>query len=135
MITRVVLLLGLMVTACSPANAAFQLDGRYQDNDGDLIADIPTDPAQLVDPSTLIFDEATSALDTLTEAAVMSAITRMAGQKTIIMIAHRLTTVQHCDSIFLLRHGKVAASGTFKELVAENEEFRRMATGIDADAV
>lgn len=55
MIRRVVVLLGLMVAACSPANAAFQLDSRYQDNDGDLIADIPTDPSQLVDPSTLIF--------------------------------------------------------------------------------
>ena len=55
MIRRVVVLLGLMVAACSPTNAAFQLDSRYQDDDGDLIADIPTDPSQLVDPSTLIF--------------------------------------------------------------------------------
>ena len=55
MIRRVVVLLGLMVAACSPASAAFQLDSRYQDNDGDLIADTPTDPSQLVDPSTLIF--------------------------------------------------------------------------------
>ncbi|WP_082025782.1 phosphate/phosphite/phosphonate ABC transporter substrate-binding protein [Methyloceanibacter caenitepidi] len=50
-------LVSLILTAvlCLPANAAFQLDSRYQDNDGDLIADIPADPANQVDPSTLIF--------------------------------------------------------------------------------
>ncbi len=51
------LLVSLILTAvlCLPASAAFQLDSRYQDNDGDLIADIPADPADQVDPSTLIF--------------------------------------------------------------------------------
>ncbi|MEM9590180.1 MAG: phosphate/phosphite/phosphonate ABC transporter substrate-binding protein [Pseudomonadota bacterium] len=53
--TRIVLLLAFLVSVCTSAQAAFQLDSRYQDNDGDLIADIPTDPAEQVDPSTLIF--------------------------------------------------------------------------------
>lgn len=79
------------------------------------------------DPTTLIFDEATSALDTLTEAAVMEAVHAIAGQKTIIMIAHRLSTVRDCDRIFLLRQGRVAAAGTFDELIAEDPEFRKMA--------
>ncbi|MEM7777763.1 MAG: ABC transporter ATP-binding protein [Pseudomonadota bacterium] len=82
------------------------------------------------DPTTLLFDEATSALDTLTEAAVMEAVQKIAGQKTILMIAHRLSTVRHCDTIFLMRHGRVEASGTFDELVEKNEEFRRMAVDL-----
>ncbi len=82
------------------------------------------------DPALLIFDEATSALDTLTEAAVMEAVNNIAGRKTILMIAHRLTTVRDCDRIFLLRHGRIAASGTFAELVATDDEFREMAAGI-----
>jgi len=82
------------------------------------------------DPSTLIFDEATSALDTLTEAAVMHAIDGLAGKKTIIMIAHRLSTVRDCDRIFLLQGGQLAAAGTFDELVAGNEKFRQMAAGL-----
>lgn len=81
------------------------------------------------DPSTLILDEATSALDNLTEQAVMEAVHNIAGQKTIVMIAHRLSTVRDCDRIFLLRDGRVAASGRFDELVAMDDQFRRMAAG------
>jgi ABC-type multidrug transport system fused ATPase/permease subunit len=63
------------------------------------------------DPAMLILDEATSALDNLTERAVMEAVHNIAGQKTIVMIAHRLSTVRNCDRIFVLRDGRVAASG------------------------
>ncbi len=55
MMTRILVSLILTAFLCLPANAAFQLDSRYQDNDGDLIADIPADPANQIDPSTLIF--------------------------------------------------------------------------------
>ena len=55
MITRFAWSLVFMAAMCLPASAAFQLDSRYQDNDGDLIADIPADKADQVDPSTLIF--------------------------------------------------------------------------------
>lgn len=79
------------------------------------------------DPELLILDEATSALDNLTERAVMDAVQNVRNQKTIIMIAHRLTTVRDCDAIFLLENGQVASVGTFDELVAKNETFRRMA--------
>ncbi len=81
------------------------------------------------DPDVLILDEATSALDNITERAVMEAMHNLAGAKTVIMIAHRLSTVQSCDSIFLLEHGRLAAHGTYDELVAQNESFRRMAVG------
>ena len=80
------------------------------------------------DPSVLILDEATSALDNLTERAVMDAVTNLAHAKTIIMIAHRLTTVRACDTIFLLEDGRLAAQGTFDQLVEGSETFRRMAS-------
>jgi ABC-type multidrug transport system fused ATPase/permease subunit len=79
------------------------------------------------DPSVLILDEATSALDNLTERSVMDAVKNLAHAKTIIMIAHRLTTVRECDTIFLLENGKLVAQGTFDELVDGHEAFRRMA--------
>lgn len=78
------------------------------------------------DPSTLILDEATSALDTLTEAAVMEAVANIAGQKTVLMIAHRLSTVRNCDRILLLRNGIIAAEGRYDELIERDDEFRRM---------
>jgi ABC-type multidrug transport system fused ATPase/permease subunit len=78
------------------------------------------------DPDVLILDEATSALDNLTERAVMEAVHALGHRKTIIMIAHRLTTVRNCDRIFLLEQGRVVASGTYDELVAGNDTFRRM---------
>jgi ABC-type multidrug transport system fused ATPase/permease subunit len=81
------------------------------------------------DPTMLILDEATSALDNLTERSVMDAVHTMTGQKTIVMIAHRLSTVRNCDRIFLLRDGRVAASGRFEDLVTRDDEFRRMAAG------
>jgi ABC-type multidrug transport system fused ATPase/permease subunit len=81
------------------------------------------------DPDLLVFDEATSALDNITERVLMEAVTSMQGQKTIILIAHRLSTVRNCDVIHLMEHGRIAASGTYDELVAGSETFRRMATG------
>ena len=58
------------------------------------------------DPSVLVLDEATSALDNETEAAVMEAIDRLAGSKTLIIIAHRLTTIQNCDVVYEIKDGQ-----------------------------
>ena len=73
-----------------------------------------------------MLDEATSALDNLTEQAVMEAVHNLRHAKTVIMIAHRLTTVKNCDVIFLLEHGRLVAQGSYEELRAGNETFRRM---------
>ena len=81
------------------------------------------------DPDVLILDEATSALDNLTERAVMDAVQNLGRAKTIIMIAHRLTTVQDCDEIFLLERGKCTDSGTYSDLLNRNAMFREMARG------
>ncbi|MEO5346967.1 MAG: ABC transporter ATP-binding protein/permease [Magnetococcus sp. YQC-9] len=64
-----------------------------------------------------IFDEATSALDMETERQVIEVINQLHGEKTLIVIAHRLATVQACDVIYRMRDGKVVASGTFAEVV------------------
>jgi ATP-binding cassette, subfamily B, bacterial PglK len=53
----------------------------------------------------------------------------MQGERTIIIIAHRLTTVSGCDQIYLLDHGEVKAKGTYNELVEKSEEFKKMARG------
>ncbi|MDA9176254.1 hypothetical protein N9O95_04125 [Alphaproteobacteria bacterium] len=74
-----------------------------------------------------MLDEATSALDSLTETAVMEAVKKLQREKTVIIIAHRLSTSKICDTIFLLEKGKIAGQGTFSELVESNELFRAMA--------
>jgi ATP-binding cassette, subfamily B, bacterial PglK len=81
------------------------------------------------DPSLLILDEATNSLDSVTEQAVVDAVHKLGRRKTIIIIAHRLTTVRNCDQIFLLDRGRVTAQGTFGELLESSARFRRMATG------
>ncbi len=79
------------------------------------------------DAQVLLLDEATSALDGVTEKLVMDAIHDFAGQKTIILIAHRLATVRQCDIIFLLDGGTVLDQGSYKELLERNHGFRQMA--------
>lgn len=74
----------------------------------------------------LIFDEATSALDGVTEKKVMDAIYNLAGTKTIIAVAHRISTVKKCDSIFLLDQGKIIDRGTFDSLSSKNVLFKKM---------
>ena len=79
------------------------------------------------DSDILILDEATNALDTVTEKAIMDAIHNMGHKKTIILIAHRLSTVQACDTVVMLEQGRILASGTYAELLATCEAFRAMA--------
>lgn len=79
------------------------------------------------DASVLVFDEATSALDGVTEKLIMDAIREFSGKKTIIMIAHRLKTVEKCDTIFYLDNGAVRNQGTYAELLERDPGFREMA--------
>ncbi|MFP4011554.1 MAG: ABC transporter ATP-binding protein [Spirochaetaceae bacterium] len=78
-------------------------------------------------PAVLVLDEATSALDTVTETAVMDAIHNLAHEKTIIVIAHRITTVRECDSIFMLDRGRIVAEGTYDRLLETSDHFRALA--------
>ena len=81
-------------------------------------------------PQVLILDEATSALDNLTEQAVMDAVHNLGKDITIIMIAHRLSTVKECDIIFLLEKGELKGQGTFEKLIEINQNFRENAKSI-----
>lgn len=79
------------------------------------------------DPKFLILDEATSALDGLTENIIMDAIHNIAHKKTILMIAHRITTLKECDVIHVLENGTIINSGTYKQLLENDENFKNMA--------
>jgi ABC-type multidrug transport system fused ATPase/permease subunit len=79
------------------------------------------------DADLIVFDEATSALDTLTEREVMASIEALPGDKTIIMIAHRLSTVKVCDRILVMEGGQVAGVGAWEDLVSRNAAFRALA--------
>ena len=80
------------------------------------------------DPSILIFDEATSALDGITEKIIMDAIYEYTGEKTIIIIAHRLKTIEKCDNIYFLDNGTISHTGKYEELIHKSEQFRKMAS-------
>jgi ABC-type multidrug transport system fused ATPase/permease subunit len=84
------------------------------------------------DPDLLVLDEATSALDNLTERAVMDAVHNLGSRKTIIIIAHRLSTVRDCGSIVLMDDGEVVAQGKLNELADREDAFRAM---IDAAVI
>jgi ATP-binding cassette, subfamily B, bacterial PglK len=77
--------------------------------------------------SVLVLDEATSALDNATEQSVMEAIENFDRSLTILIIAHRLTTVRHCDTIIELDHGRVVAQAPYEKLLQCSQSFRQMA--------
>jgi ATP-binding cassette subfamily C protein len=78
-------------------------------------------------PEVLIMDEATSALDNETERLIVHAVERLRGDRTIIMVAHRLSTVKGCDRLFFLKGGSVTACGEYDELLQASSDFRLMA--------
>jgi ATP-binding cassette, subfamily B, bacterial PglK len=80
-----------------------------------------------VDPRVLVLDEATSALDNRTEAEFAQTIDRLRGTLTMIVIAHRLSTVKNCDRVLLLEQGRLSASGSFEELVQTSPVFAQLA--------
>ena len=78
-------------------------------------------------PQVLVMDEATSALDNQTERHIVDALDNIRGSRTMIMIAHRLSTVQNCDTLYYLDEGRLKAQGTYEELLATTPEFAAMA--------
>lgn len=79
------------------------------------------------DPPVLVLDEATSALDNTTEADFMRAIDSLHGRKTVIMVAHRLSTVENCDAIVVMHQGAIVSIGTYAQLISSSPHFQALA--------
>lgn len=77
-------------------------------------------------PSLLVLDEATSALDNITERRITETIDSLHGEVTVVVVAHRLSTVRQCDALAYMEGGRVVAYGTFEKVRAENERFARL---------
>ena len=78
----------------------------------------------------LVFDDATSALNNATEKAVMETIEGLSSDLTILIIAHRLSTVRRCDTIVELEYGRVVAQGNYEQLINRSPSFRKMVNTI-----
>jgi ABC-type multidrug transport system fused ATPase/permease subunit len=83
--------------------------------------------ALITDPKLLVLDEATSALDGETELNISKAITKLRGQVTVILIAHRLSSIRDCDQIFYLEAGEIKSKGNFEEIRHLVPDFNKQA--------
>ena len=77
-------------------------------------------------PSILVLDEATANIDTETESLITSALARLMEGRTTIMVAHRLSTIQHADNIIVMHHGQIKESGSHQELLAKNGLYKKL---------
>ena len=77
-------------------------------------------------PAVLVLDEATSALDNATERRLTDTIESLRGTMTMVIVAHRLSTVRHCDQLIFMSEGRVASAGTFDEVAQHNAEFSEL---------
>ncbi|MBS2016772.1 MAG: ABC transporter ATP-binding protein [Deltaproteobacteria bacterium] len=82
--------------------------------------------ALYLDPKVLVLDEATSSLDGVTEREIVEAIEGLRAERTMIVIAHRLSTVRSCDRLVFMSKGKIDDVGTWDELVSRNADFRKL---------
>jgi ABC-type multidrug transport system fused ATPase/permease subunit len=119
-----------------PNGVDTNLGKRKDELSGGQLQRIGLARALYAQPRLLIMDEATSALDAESEDEINKALDEMRGQVTVILIAHRLNTVQRSDIVFLMEEGKVTASSTFPELLKTNEKVQSLAKlmAIERDA-
>jgi len=101
--------------------------GKLQDGlSGGQIQRLGLARALYTQPGLLVMDEATSALDGESEAEIQKALDEMRGRVTVVLIAHRLNTIQHADKVILVEEGRVKDAGTFKELIQRNPSVERL---------
>ena len=77
-------------------------------------------------PSILVLDEATANIDTETESIITEALEKLMEGRTTIMVAHRLSTIQHADKIIVMHHGQIEESGTHQELLGQDGIYRKL---------
>ena len=112
---------------CLPDAYNTRIGSGFQELSGGERQRLSIARAILKDPKILILDEATAAMDTATERRIQDALSRLTEGKTTIMIAHRLSTLRDADRLVVIEHGKVAESGTHRELLArENGVYRKL---------
>src|SRR5699024_200870 len=83
------------------------------------------------DPEILVMDEATSALDSETEQKIADATHKLQGAVTMVLIAHRITTVRYADRILVMDQGHIVDEGAFEDLIERSALFRRLAKGLE----
>ena len=117
-----------------PEGVNSDLGKRTDELSGGQLQRIGLARALYAQPTLLVMDEATSALDAESENEINKALDEMRGQVTVILIAHRLNTVQRSDVVFLMEEGQVTASGTFPELLKTNEKVQSLAKLMAVDS-
>jgi ABC-type multidrug transport system fused ATPase/permease subunit len=110
-----------------PGGINSELGKRKDELSGGQLQRIGLARALYTQPSLLVMDEATSALDADSENEINKAIDELRGKVTVILIAHRLNTVQRSDIVFLVEEGRITASGTFSELLRTNNTVKKLA--------
>ena len=78
------------------------------------------------DPKILVLDEATANIDTETESLITQALERLMDGRTSIMVAHRLSTIQHADTIVVMHHGRIVESGNHQELLRKDGLYKKL---------
>jgi ATP-binding cassette subfamily C protein len=111
-----------------PGGLSFKLDEMGSNFSGGQLQRLGIARALLSQPKLIVFDEATSSLDAETENRISDAILRLRGKATLIVVAHRLSTIRHADHIFFVNDGKILDSGTFNELKEKNSDFKSQAS-------
>jgi ATP-binding cassette subfamily C protein len=108
--------------------------GKYQDGlSGGQIQRLGLARALYTRPGLLVMDEATSALDAESESEIAKALDQMRGKVTVVLIAHRLNTVQHADKVFLIDDGQLVDQGTFQELLKRNSSVEKLVALMKVD--
>jgi ABC-type multidrug transport system fused ATPase/permease subunit len=111
-----------------PGQLNFKIDDSGSNFSGGQLQRLGIARALLSQPKLIIFDEATSSLDAETENRISDAILRLRGKATLIVVAHRLSTIRQADHIYFINDGKILDSGTFNELKGKNSDFKSQAS-------
>ena len=115
--------MGLSELVSRPNGLNTQISQFYGGLSGGQIQRIGIARALVTKPKLIILDEATSSLDAETESVVNSLFQSLHGKVTVIVVAHRLSTVQNADRLYWMEHGRIVNSGTFQELRNSNKDF------------